>query len=176
MNIKINTHWIATLTIALIFSGCSLSTAEDGRRQLDPGEAPEIGELLAGAEEKTGEEVSVKGNVIWVCESSGRSIFITDGSQYFRINAGPDISYFDQELEGKTVAAKGTLQMTRLSKDFITGSKENALKDPHRHEERKDHCNSKMHNLESMKEWIEANDKEYYPSYTMDASAVEIIE
>ena len=176
MNTRIQISGIAIMLIALFVTGCSLSTARDGESRVDENQVPEISQFLEQAGNHIDQEVSIKGEVSWVCEKSGGSIFITDGDRYFRINAGSNITYFESELEGATVVAHGTLNMSELTSERLARSEASAAANPERHAERKDHCTSKLHNVHRMQEWIEANDQDFYPNYTMEAERVEIIE
>jgi len=176
MNTRIQLSGIATILIALFVSSCSLSTARDGENRVDESQVPEISQFLEQAANHIDQEVSIKGKVSWVCEKSGGSIFITDGDRHFRINAGSNITYFEEELEGSTVIAHGVLNMSELTSERLARSEASAEANPERHDERRDHCNSKLHNVHRMQEWIEANDQDFYANYTMDATRVEVIE
>ncbi len=176
MNTRLRIIGITTFLMAFVFTACSLSTAGDGGKELNKSHVPGISQFLEEAASNVGEEVTIKGKVSWVCESSGRSIFITDGEHYFRINAGNDITYFDKELEGSTVMVSGVLNMSEITSERLARAEENAAANPERHEERKDHCNNKLHNVHRMQEWISANDQDYYPDYTMEANRLEVAE
>lgn len=176
MNARIQIFGIASILIALCFTGCSFSSASDGEKSIDESQVPEISQFLEQAANHVGQEVSIKGEVSWVCEKSGGSIFITDGERYFRINAGSNITYFEKELEGTNVVAHGILEMSRITSERLASSEASAEANPERHDERKDHCNSKLHNVDRMQEWLEANDQDFYPDYTMEATKVEVID
>ena len=176
MNTGIIKPGILIFFISIFFTSCSLSTAGDSEKQREKDGVPRIDQLLGEASDRIDQEVSVTGKVSRVCESSGRSIFITDGEQYLRINKSEDISKFDAELTGATVIVHGILKISPITSERLERAEANAEANPERHEARRDHCNNKLHNVHRMQEWIAASDKDYYPNYTIDGIRVNIVE
>jgi hypothetical protein len=55
--------------------------------------------------------IALKGRVIHTCKVSGKKMFLagSDEENLIRVNAGEDISRFDESLQGEIVIAKGIL-------------------------------------------------------------------
>ncbi|MBI9064552.1 MAG: OB-fold nucleic acid binding domain-containing protein [Marinilabiliaceae bacterium] len=63
--------------------------------------------------------VSLKGRVVHTCKKSGKKMFLagTDENKLVRIEAGDDISRFEESLEGEIVVATGKLTAFTLETD-----------------------------------------------------------
>ena len=55
--------------------------------------------------------IALKGRVVHTCRVSGKKMFLTgsDDNQLIRVNAGENISRFDESLQGEVVIAMGVL-------------------------------------------------------------------
>jgi len=72
-----------------------------------------VEELLAQPADYDGKEVAISGMVTHVCRHGGQKCFIVgeDGETQIRIVPGGDIDEFKIDLEGSTVAFKGTFKV-----------------------------------------------------------------
>ena len=72
-----------------------------------------VQELLAQPADYDGKEVAVSGMVTHVCRHGGQKCFVLDedGETQLRIVTGGDIDEFTIDLEGSTVAFKGTFKV-----------------------------------------------------------------
>ena len=72
-----------------------------------------IQELLAQPAEYNGKEVAITGMVTHVCKHGGQKCFVLDedGETQIRIVPSGDIDEFQIDLEGSTVAFKGTFRV-----------------------------------------------------------------
>ncbi|MEN8229590.1 MAG: hypothetical protein ABFS38_15625 [Bacteroidota bacterium] len=72
-----------------------------------------IEEILAQPAEYEGKEVAISGMVTHVCTHGGQKCFVVgeDGETQIRIITGGDIDEFKTDLEGSTVAFKGTFNV-----------------------------------------------------------------
>jgi len=117
------------LSIALIFAACNTSqkksdtTAEAGccsdketkteaccSKETKVTEAT-VDAIFSTPEKFVDQTVNLKGRVIHTCKKSGKKMFLagTDESKLIRIEAGDDISRFEENLEGELVVATGKL-------------------------------------------------------------------
>jgi len=75
--------------------------------------AASIEELIASPQEYKDMEVAFEGMVTHVCRHGGQKCFVvgTDGETQIRLVPSGDIDEFKIELEGSTLAVKGTLKV-----------------------------------------------------------------
>ena len=75
--------------------------------------AATIEELVANPTEYENKEVAIKGMVSHVCKHGGQKCFVVagDGETQVRLVPGGDIDEFKIELEGSTIAIRGTLRI-----------------------------------------------------------------
>jgi len=117
------------LGIALIFAACNTTqkksdqTAEAGccskketkteaccSKDAKSTEAT-VDAIFSTPEKFVDKTVNLKGRVIHTCKKSGKKMFLagTDENKLVRIEAGDDISRFEESLEGEMVVATGKL-------------------------------------------------------------------
>lgn len=134
-------------------------------------------ELLAVAEQQVGNEVIVIGHVTHTCVHAGKRCFITgeDGETSMRIEAGGEIGGFNRELVGSELAIKGIVRENKLTKEYLDQTekelKEGALEEDGSAET----CAAELNNISSMREWMKANNKDYYSIYYVDGLDYEVI-
>lgn len=110
-------HRIAMMVmLALLMGACKQSaqgennTAAASREKIV---AATIEELLANPAEYENKEVAITGMVTHVCRHGGQKCFVLaeDGETQIRLVPAGDIDEFKIELEGSSIAVKGTLRV-----------------------------------------------------------------
>ena len=102
--------------VFLVFS-CNQTVKTDGENQeavkSEKIVSASIVDLLGSPADYQDKEVAVSGMVTHVCRHGGQKCFIVadDGETQIRIVPGGDIDEFKVELEGSTVAFKGTFRV-----------------------------------------------------------------
>ena len=110
-------HKIAILlTTALLLVACNQTSQKEGKKETTKSEeivAATIEELLASPTEYEDKEVAITGMVTHVCRHGGQKCFVLagDGETQIRLVPSGDIDEFKIELEGSTLAVKGTLRV-----------------------------------------------------------------
>ena len=104
------------LVLALMMGACMQSANKESKAELSISEeivAATIEELLASPEEYENKEVAITGMVTHVCRHGGQKCFVLaeDGETQIRLVPAGDIDEFKIELEGSTLAVKGTLRV-----------------------------------------------------------------
>ncbi len=133
-------------------------------------------DLLANAEANVGKEVTLRGVITHTCKHSGRRCFIAgkDQKTTIRVEAKGNIGGFNRELIGSEVVVKGTLRENRLTKEYLAQMEED-LNDK-QGKENAETCESELKNIEGMREWMKANNKDFYSVYYMDGLEYEVVE
>ncbi len=95
------------ITLTLLVGACNQTS------QSEKIVSATIEELLASPEEYENKEVAITGMITHVCRHGGQKCFILaeDGETQIRLVPGGDIDEFKIELEGSTVAVKGTFRV-----------------------------------------------------------------
>ena len=108
---------ILWVTIAILAVSCNQNATKEGDNQeAEKSEeiiSASIVELLATPTDYQDKEVAVSGMVTHVCRHGGQKCFIVadDGETQIRIVPGGDIDEFKVEMEGSTIAFKGTFRV-----------------------------------------------------------------
>jgi len=103
--------------IAVLLGSCNQAANKEGTdkevTQTEKVVSATIQELLAQPAEYDGKEVAVSGMVTHVCKHGGQKCFVLDedGETQIRIVPAGDIDEFKIDLEGSTVAFKGTFKV-----------------------------------------------------------------
>ena len=103
--------------LAILLGSCGQSTTKEGTdkeaTQTEQVVSASIQELLAQPAEYDGKEVAISGMVTHVCKHGGQKCFVLDedGETQIRIVPSGDIDEFKIDLEGSTVAFKGTFRV-----------------------------------------------------------------
>ena len=94
-----------------------------------------IEELLAEPDTYDGKEVAISGMVTHVCKHGGQKCFVLaeDGETQMRIVPAGDIDEFKIELEGSTVAFKGTFKVLNAA-SAVAHVEDHDSKEHHDHE------------------------------------------
>ncbi len=108
---------IVWVLFAILLGSCSQSGKKEGTTaeasQAEQVVKATIQELLAQPADYDGKEVAVSGMVTHVCKHGGQKCFVLadDGETQIRIVPSGDIDEFKIDLEGSTVAFKGTFKV-----------------------------------------------------------------
>jgi hypothetical protein len=135
--------------------------------------------LLAVAETKKDAPVMIRGTVTHTCVHSGKRCFIVgeDAKTSIRIEAKGEIGGFNRELIGSEIAVKGTVRESRLTKEYIDQYEE-TVKEKGAVEEdgSAETCAAELSNIAGMRDWMKANNKDYYSIYYVDGENYEVVE
>jgi len=121
-----------TATLALILFSCNFASNKKlttGTQADETGQvatAVEVDSLVANPNIYLDQTVNVKGLVVHTCKHSGKKMFLvgSDKNKFVKVIAGPDISRFDQSLEGEIVVATGKLTLLDETQEKHEGSGE----------------------------------------------------
>ena len=108
---------IVWVLFAILLGSCNQSGKKEGTTaeasQTEQVVKATIQELLAQPADYDGKEVAVSGMVTHVCKHGGQKCFVLadDGETQIRIVPSGDIDEFKIDLEGSTVAFKGTFKV-----------------------------------------------------------------
>lgn len=141
-------------------------------------ESYELNDLLAVADSLVGKEVIVVGTVTHTCKHSGRRCFIVGDDQKtsFRVEAKGDIGGFNRELIGSELAVTGILQENRLTNEYLNEWEAQIAESGGVEDGSAESCDAETNNIKEMREWMKANNKEYYSLYYMDGTSFEVVE
>lgn len=137
----------------------------------------ELDDLLAVVENQVDKQVVVKGFVTHTCKHAGKRCFISGKGQNasMRIEAGGEIGGFNRELVGSELAIKGTVKENRLTKEYIDQMIEELKEGAFKEDGSAESCQAELNNINEMKEWMKANNKDYYSIYYMDGIDYEVV-
>lgn len=129
-----------------------------------------LDELLAVADLMVDKTVKVKGKVIHTCKHSGRRCFIVgvNGDVSMRVEAKGNIGGFNRELIGSEIELTGVLKEHRLTKDDVDTKEKETLEKAKMEEGSSKSCQAELKNIESIKDWMKKNNKDYYATYYID--------
>ncbi|MFR9651191.1 MAG: hypothetical protein SNG35_04120 [Rikenellaceae bacterium] len=135
-------------------------------------------ELLKSAEGLVDKEVIVIGTITHTCKHSGRRCFMVGDDQKtsFRIEAKGEIGGFNRELIGSELAVKGILRENRLTNEYLDAWEERVAESQGKEDGSAESCDAETANINSMREWMKRNNKEYYSLYFMDGTSFEVVE
>lgn len=139
----------------------------------------EIEQLLRIADQNIDQDLTIIGMVNHVCSHSGRRCFLVDstGEYTIRVEAMGSIESFGKELMGSRIEVTGILKETRLTASEITDWEiELIVKNPQEEENVGENCSAEMANINKMREWMKANNKDYYAIYFFEGMNYELVE
>ena len=93
-----------------------------------------------------------------------------------RVEAKGNIGGFNRELIGSEVIIKGILREIRLTKEYIDQAEEELKEKQGKAEGNGETYDAEMNNIQSMREWMKANNKDYYSIYYIDGTEYEVAE
>lgn len=134
--------------------------------------------LLAAADQLVDQTVTVRGFVTHTCKHSGKRCFIVGDDQKtsFRVEAGGEIGGFNRELTGSELAITGIVRERRLTKEYIDQYEEQVNEKKLQEDGSAETCQAELNNINGMREWMKANNKNYYSIYYMDGESYEVVE
>ena len=137
-----------------------------------------LDELLANAESLLEKTVTVRGSVTHTCVHSGKRCFIVgeDPNVSMRIEAKGEIGGFNRELIGSELAITGVLKERRLTKEYIDQYEKEVNEKAATEDGSAESCAAELSNIQGMKDWMEANGKDFYAIYFMDGESYEVVE
>ena len=132
------------------------------------------------------QEVFIEGTVTHVCRHGGKkcSLAGTTEGAFVQIMARGEIAKFEDELIGTAIKVKGTVKERRITKEMVA-EQEKATQETMDQAEKSDaenknevkaHCSHSMHNINTMKQWMTDNNKEYYPVYFVEGVSFEKVQ
>lgn len=122
-------------------------------------------------------EVIISGKVSHVCMRSGKKLFVyanDDTTKLMQVFTGGEIDTFPRELMYKQVAISGILKVKKIEKEKILAqeqqAKEKMPEDTSSQENCQiiEQCHHVMQQAADMKNWMETNNKDYYPIYYIE--------
>lgn len=133
-----------------------------------------VDEMLDAASQYVDKEVTFKGFVTHTCSHSGKRCFLQgDKDITIRVEAKGKIGGFNRELIGNQIAVTGTLKEKRLTEAEINDMEkvieEKSLKDDGSEES----CDTERANVQEMRDWMKANNKDYFAIYYVDGLSYE---
>lgn len=167
----------AFLALATLNSCQSGKTGTGSQVDAKPTSAWTIPELLEKAEANMGKEVVFQGRVDHVCSHSGQRVILVDssGENTIRVEASGDLQGFNKELSGMLLEVTGIVQEKRLESEFIDEWEAETLAKADKEEGGK-HCSSELANIRDMREWMAANNKDYYSIYYINGTNYDVKE
>ena len=137
----------------------------------------ELDNLLAVADQKVDETLTVVGYVTHTCKHSGKKCFIVGESQdaSLRVEAQGEIETFSSELIGSKLAITGVLKEYQLSEEYIN-EMEVEVKQLEDEEGMEEVCASELSNISDMRKWMKDHDKNYFVIYYMDGLTYDVLD
>ena len=147
-------------------------------KTVDVDKALSLEDILAKAETEVGKEIILKGKVAHTCKHSGRRCFVlgNDSTTSIRVEAKGNIGGFNRELIGSEVAIKGILRENRMTEQDINAMEEEYKKQQAAAKPGEGHCDTELKNVQNMRDWMKANNKEFYSIYYIDGMEFEVVE
>ena len=177
------------VAIALITQACSNNKGANNQLETNEqswvADAKIIADVIESSEKNLEKEVYIKGMVEHVCKHSGKRVFILDtiNDISIRVESGGNISGFNSELAGMTIAVKGVLKEKQITKEYIDNweSKVKAKIEEEEHDhdhETEGHshsCSVEINSINKMRKWMKENKKDYYSVYFILGQDYEVL-
>lgn len=176
--------YLSLLALCLTFMSCNFSKSESKKQKIEPAvisqaklQTMTIYQVMEVAADKVGQEIKFKGVVNHVCAHSGKRCILksADGNLSLRVEATGKLEGFNKEIAGNDLLVTGILREKRLATSEID-EMETKVKEKHEGEEGGKHCSSEMANINEMRDWMKANNKDYYAIYYIDGTNYEVVE
>ena len=171
---------VFTLSVAACGNASKKSetTAAADSAAVDSTSALDVTDVLATAETNAGKPVTIKGLVTHTCKHSGRRCFLVgkDQKTSIRVEAKGNIGGFNRELIGSEIIVKGTLRENGLTKEYIDQMEKDVNEKKIKEDGSAESCQAEMNNIASMREWMKANNKDFYSIYYVDGTDYEVAE
>lgn len=134
--------------------------------------------LLVIADQMVDKTVTVRGFVTHTCKHSGKRCFIVGDDQKtsVRVEAKGEIGGFNRELVGSELAITGVLKERRMTKEYIDQYEEQVKEKKAQEDGSAETCEAELSNINGMRDWMKANNKDYYSTYYIDGESYDVIE
>ena len=172
------------LALCLSISSCGNKKASQNDTQVESSFTADanlpvyqLDNLLPVVKEHVDETLVVTGYVTHTCVHAGKRCFIVGENENvtMRIEAGGEIGGFNRELVGSELAIKGIIKESRLTNEYLN-QYEKELKEGAIEEDGSiESCQAELSSLDEMREWMKANNKDYYSIYYMDGLDYEVL-
>lgn len=141
-------------------------------------EVYKLDDLLANADQLIGQTVKVRGSVTHTCAHSGKRCFIVGDNENvtMRIEAKGEIESFNKELIGSELEVTGILQENQLSKEYIDQMEKDTEAKMTEEDGSAETCEAELSNINDMREWMKANNKDHYSIYYLDGQKYDIVD
>ncbi|MDR0686428.1 MAG: hypothetical protein LBF79_03090 [Dysgonamonadaceae bacterium] len=129
----------------------------------------ELDDLLPVADRQLDKTIKVVGYVTHTCKHAGKRCFIVGETQQasMRVEAKGNIGGFNRELVGSKLEIIGILKERRLTKEYISQMEQNVeLKK--QEDGAAESCAAELSNINDMRKWMKAHNKDYYSIFYMD--------
>ncbi len=174
--------YLSLLVLCLAFMSCNFSKSDTNKQKTEPATISQaksqilnIEQVMQVAGDKVGQEIKFKGVVNHVCAHSGKRCILknVEGNLSLRVEATGDLEGFNKEIAGNDLLVTGILREKRLLTSEID---EMETEEKGKSEEGGKHCSSEMKNIKEMRDWMKANNKDYYAIYYVDGTSYEVVE
>ncbi len=168
--------YLSLLVLCLAFMSCNFTKSDSKKQkaeQVVESITLNIEQVMKIAVDKVGQEVTFKGVVNHVCAHSGKRCILknAEGNLSIRVEATGDMEGFNKEIAGNDLLVTGIIREKRLLTSEIDEMEVEA-----KGEEGGKHCSSEMANIKDMRDWMKANNRDYYSIYYIDGTSYEIVE
>lgn len=160
------------VTLGLVSCGNTSKQTNDA----DTAQANEVAavltldEMIASADQYIDKEVTFKGHVTHTCKHAGKRCFMqgADDKISIRVEAKGEIGGFNRELIGNEIVVTGILKEKRLTQTEIN-EMENAIETKSiATDGSEESCDTERANVQAMRDWMKANNKDYFAIYYVD--------
>ncbi len=174
--------YLSLLALCLAFMSCNFSKSDSSNKKTDAAVITQaevqilnIEQVMQVAPDKVGQEIKFQGVVNHVCAHSGKRCILknAEGNLSIRVEATGDMEGFNKEIAGNDLLVTGILREKRLLTSEID-EMETEVKG--KSEEGGKHCSSELKNIKEMRDWMKANNRDYYAIYYIDGTSYEIVE
>lgn len=133
--------------------------------------------LLLVADQLVDKTVKVRGYVTHTCKHAGKRCFIVGESQKasMRVEAKGDIGGFNRELAGSELEIEGIVKEHKLTNEYIDQTEKDLNEKKLKEDGAAESCQAELANIKEMRDWMKANNKDYYSIYYMDGLNYEVI-
>jgi hypothetical protein len=162
----------ALLSVALLSCGGNkktVATDENVAATSTELKVYELDSLLNVADTQIDDTIKVIGYVTHTCKHSGKRCFIVGESQTgsMRVEAKGEIGGFNRELVGSKIEVTGVLKERQLTKEYIDQmEKDTNVKQ--KEDGAAESCAAELSNINDMRQWMKAHNKEYFAIYYLD--------
>ena len=157
----------------------ALFSCSGNKKQAEIADAKvELDQLIAVADQKVDNTVTVVGYVTHTCKHSGKKCFIVGESQKvsLRVEAQGDIETFSPELVGSKLAITGTLKEQHVSREYIDEWESGVILLQQSEEANQESCAAELSSISEWRKWMEDNNKDYYVLYYMDGLKYDVLD